>query len=225
MKLDGVDPMELFTNGYFVDGFVHLTDADPNGINSTLTVPFSGFNGKWDQAPIIDPPQWDEANTYYGMTGLLTSANGDYNFLGAGLLDEAVDPEKIAISPNGDGVNDDALPILSFLRNAAEFQVNVVDKDGKFLRTIRNETKLTKNFYDNGADPEYSLDPERAWDGKVNGVPVADGDYSIELKAKIDFPGAQWQTVHFPVKVDNTKPVIKGCLILKQQKINCYVIG
>src|SRR5699024_92216 len=133
------DLSELFTNGYWLEGFVTLTD--PNDTNPELHVPYVGFKGEWDSSPIIDSPIWD-ADTYYGMTGVVTSDGEDedgntlYNFLGQDLQTGEIDPEKIAFSPDGDGVQDDALMILSFLRNAEEVKFNVLDENKEKVRTI-----------------------------------------------------------------------------------------
>ena len=59
-----------FVNGYWVEGFVTL--KDPTDTNPDLHVPYSGFKGEWDKAPILDKPNWD-ADTFYGLTGLGTS--------------------------------------------------------------------------------------------------------------------------------------------------------
>lgn len=46
--------MEIYTNGYWLEGFVTLTD--PTDTNPKLTVPYAGFKGEWDSAPIFDDP-------------------------------------------------------------------------------------------------------------------------------------------------------------------------
>src|SRR5690606_8647539 len=69
-----------FTNGYWLEGFVTLTD--PTDQNPELSVPYVGFKGEWDKAPIFDKPMWDK-DSYYGFTGVLTSQGKDnFEFLG-----------------------------------------------------------------------------------------------------------------------------------------------
>ncbi len=195
---------EIFTNGYWLEGFVTLTD--PTDMNPELTVPYAGFKGDWDAAPIFDEPMWD-ADTYYGMTGVVTHlGEGDYGFLGEDLATEAIDPEKIAFSPNGDGEQDDALLMFSLLRNAKDAKFNVLDEDGEILRTIRLESNLRKNYYDSGRGPLYSLSGERAWDGKINGELASEGQYYLQAEAVIDYEGAEWQSLTLPVKLDVTAP-------------------
>lgn len=201
---------EIFTNGYWVEGFVTFTD--PTDTNPELTVPYVGFKGSWDDAPIFDTPLWD-AMTFYGMTGVVTNTGDDsYGFLGENLETGETDPEKIAFSPNGDGVQDDALLILSFLRNAKEAKFNVLDEDKKVVRTIRLESDLRKNYYDGGAAPEYSLSGERTWDGKINNKLAEDGQYYLQAAAVIDYEDAEWQTLELPVLLDTTAPEVDATI-------------
>lgn len=41
-----------------------------------------------------------------------------------------IDPDRLAFSPNGDGVNDVVIPWLGLLRNAAEVRMEVLDAKG-----------------------------------------------------------------------------------------------
>lgn len=201
--------MDIFTNGFFVDGFVQLTDSTPEEGETenlpTLTVPFFGFNGSWDDAPIFDDNFWEDT-TYYGIQGLIATKEG-YSVPGKTFEDEeAYDFESVAFSPNGDGVFDTALPIFSLKRNVKNFEVNILDKDGKKLRTIGTSKNLRKHY-----DPTssyYTFNPLYAWDGKINGKAPVEGEYQIEIKAKIDFEGAEWQSKTYPIKLDVTKPTL-----------------
>ena len=204
------DLKEIYTNGYWLEGFVTLTDPADN--NPDLTVPYVGFKGSWDDAPIFDEPLWDELS-YYGMTGVVTSlGEGSYGFLGEDLATGDIDPEKIAFSPNGDGVQDDSLIILSFLRNAKDASFQVLDENQKVIRTIRKESFLRKDYYDGGRATSYNLAGNRAWDGKVNGKPAAEGQYYLQVEAVIDYPGAEAQTLTLPVILDTTEPEVNATI-------------
>src|SRR5699024_4345164 len=134
---------EQFTNGYGLEGFVTVTD--PHDTHPELHVPYVGFKGEWESAAIIDSPLWDD-DSYYEMTGVVASAgedeNGDteYDFLGEDTQTGDIDPDHIAFSPDGDGVQDDALLVLSFLRNAKEVKFNVLDENKEKVRTITTES-------------------------------------------------------------------------------------
>lgn len=195
---------QAFTNGFFVDGFLTLTDANEEVTgNPELVIPYFGFNGGWDDANIFDYVAWNDS-TYYGMTFL---ADEKGNTITGGTHQPNYVPERFAFSPNGDGIMDQVIPVYSLLRNAKEFEVKVLDASGKTLRTIHTDKELVKNY---SADEAYNFDKENAWNGKVLEKAVADGDYQIQLSAVIDYENAQWQSITFPVKVDTVAPTAKA---------------
>ncbi|WP_066248914.1 S8 family serine peptidase [Neobacillus drentensis] len=221
------EPLDtIFENGYFVEGFVTLTDV--SDVNPTVSVPYVGFKGDWNKAPIIDSMIYDgkDLDSYYAWTGMVTAAgtdekgNQNFNYLGfnpavsvVDLKDSASQAPKsanIAISPNGDGQNDNAIPILSFLRNAKTVDYKIVDKDGKVLRKIKSDLLVSKNFNDGGRGDQYHLNTANAWDGKVKNKVVADGQYYYEVDATIDYAGAEAQKMTFPVLVDTAAPTLKA---------------
>lgn len=194
---------KVFPNGFFVDGFVTLTDTNEEITgNTSLVVPYFGFNGEWDDARIFDYFAWDDM-TYYGMTLL---ADGDGNILNGGthLAEDVYATDKFAFSPNGDKSVDSVIPVYSLFRNAKEFEVNILNEAGTKIRTIRTGENLTKHY--DGAE-SFTFDSNLAWDGKARGKTVADGNYQIQLRAVIDYPNAEWQSIEFPVKVDTVVPV------------------
>ena len=197
---------KVFPNGYFVEGFVTLKDPDDN--NPELNVPYVGFKGEWDKAPILDGTKYDE-ESYYGMAGAVSTAGEDFTYLGYEPVGKTFDRKYIAISPNGDGAQDDFIPILSFLRNAKKVEYNIMDASKRTVRTIRAENQVRKDYYDGGSGTAYTLDPARKWDGKINNKLVADGEYIYEVKAVIDYEGAKWQTYEVPVKVDTVAPTVR----------------
>ncbi|MCA1320417.1 Fn3-like domain-containing protein [Bacillus tianshenii] len=194
-----------YTNGYWLEGFVNLVDA--SDVNPTLTVPYVGFKGEWDAAPILDAPVWEGGlKSFYEVATVLSGIDGEYYFKETNLETGNPDPNVIAFSPNGDGIFDDSLVLFSALRNAKEMKFNVLDSEGNHLRTLRTEYNVRKNYYDRGLNQMYNFNPARAWDGKVKGEFVADGEYLLEVQAVIDFEGAEWQSFTFPVKVDTVAP-------------------
>ncbi|MGG0716942.1 S8 family serine peptidase [Robertmurraya massiliosenegalensis] len=199
---------DVFINGYFVEGFVTLTDS--TDVNPTLTVPYVGFNGDWDQAPIIDGMVYDE-QSFYGMGGAVYDAGEDsYNYLGYDPISSTITNENIAFSPNGDHIQDEIIPILSFLRNAKEVELAILDENGNEVRKLRTENEVRKNYYDGGLNPHYTLNPLWEWDGKIQNATAEDGQYYFEIRTVIDFPDADWQTVSIPVKVDTVAPSIEA---------------
>ncbi|WKA50239.1 S8 family serine peptidase [Planococcus liqunii] len=206
--IDAAGPLKSnFPNGFFVDGFVTLTDDGEEVTGNTeLVVPYFGFNGSWDDAPIFDRFAWDP-NTFYGFTLLADPAG---NILNGNSHSTGYQPERFAFSPNGDGVQDAVIPVFSLLRNAKALEVNILSAAGEKLRTIRTDQELAKNFSATAPNMPYVLNPLYAWDGNILGKRAADGPYRIQLRAIIDYEGAEWQTTDFPIIVDTVKPAAKA---------------
>ncbi|ARI76232.1 S8 family serine peptidase [Halobacillus mangrovi] len=205
-----VSPEQLFENGHFVEGFV--TFEDPNDSNPALNVPYVGFHGDWDDAPVVDGTIYEEEQpSFYNQTALLTMSGqilGVDPFLGE---EDALvgEEEHIGFSPNGDESFDETFPNLSFLRNAKEVEFNVLDEDGNELRTIRTLDEVRKNYFDGGAAAPSDAYIQAAWDGKVDGKVVEDGQYYYEIKSVIDYPEAEWQSKKIPVQVDTETPALE----------------
>ncbi|MGK4044326.1 S8 family serine peptidase [Heyndrickxia oleronia] len=211
------DLSKQFPNGYWLEGFV--TFKDPSDKNPELTVPYTGFKGEWDAAPIFDQPSW-EARSFYGVTGVTTSIDDDFDFIGVNPRTGKVDPNTIAFSPDGDGVQDNAVPILSFLRNAKEVKYVVLDKDRKEIRTLRTDKNVRKDGYDSGQSTQFHLGIETGWDGKINGQVAKEGQYYLAVTGVIDYPEAQPQTIVLPVKVDVTKPKLEASFNSETQTVS-----
>ncbi|WP_077318460.1 S8 family serine peptidase [Virgibacillus proomii] len=218
--------IKQFTNGYWLEGFVTLTD--PTDTHPKLTVPYAGFKGDWNRAPIFDQPMWED-DSFYGMTGVITSAGKDadgeiqYDFLGKDLVTGKMNPEKIAFSPNDDGVQDDALMILSFLRNAKDARFTVLNEKGEKIRTIRLESNIRKDFYDSGIGTSYSISSARAWDGKIKGKPAPEGKYYLQAEGIIDYEGAKWQALKLPVILDKTPPKLEASYSFDKELLTVHV--
>lgn len=190
----------IYSNGFFVDGFVTLTDTEEEVTgNVPLTVPFFGFNGEWDDAPIFDYFAWDPIS-YWGYTALADEQGEVMD--GGGEFDET----RFGFSPNSDGIRDIAIPVFSLFRNAKEFKVNVLDSEGNKIRTIRTTKDLSKHYIKNTTTDPYKYDKDYGWNGRINNKLAVDGDYFIELSGVVDFDGAKWQSIKFPVKVDTVAP-------------------
>lgn len=199
-----------FTNGYWLEGFVKL--VDPTDTNPALVVPYVGFKGDWNAAPILDTPAWDSMS-YYGYTGVVTRAGTGYNYLGTDQATGDLNPNLIAISPNGDGINDSATSILSLLRNAKKLNFNVLNEEGEVVKKITTSEYLRKNYYDGGRGAQYYLNSNWTWDGKMhNGKTAPEGQYQLQVEATLDFDGAETQRFTFPVKLDLTTPKLNTTL-------------
>ncbi|MCT4782662.1 MULTISPECIES: S8 family serine peptidase [Exiguobacterium] len=196
-----VSAKDVFENGYFVDGFIRLSDSNGPEGNPDLVVPFVGFEGDWGKAPIFDASVY-ESGSFYESAGMVDQAG---NYLGA-KLDKSLNFDAIAFSPDGDGVKDAATPVFSLLRNAKDVKYRIVDESGNVVRTLRHDAELRKNYFDGGRNTPYYYSASYKWDGQLNGKPAPAGKYFYEIEASIDYMKKQAQTLRFPVKVDYTDP-------------------
>jgi lactocepin len=196
---------EIFENGHFVEGFI--TFKDVNDTHPELTVPYVGFNGEWDKAPILDNSIYDE-DSFYGMTGLVSPEGEEYHYLGTNPIEEKGFDNKIAFSPNGDGVQDVVFPALSFLRNAKNVSFSVLDITGSEMLKLRTEKEIVKHYYDGGSAENFTTFEQAKWDGTYKGKVVEDGMYYYEIASVIDYPDADVQKDKMLVYVDTKKPAV-----------------
>ncbi|MCF6138781.1 S8 family serine peptidase [Pseudalkalibacillus berkeleyi] len=197
---------DVFENGYFVEGFISFMDI--NDTHPELNVPYVGFKGDWDQAPIVDETIYEE-NSFYGMTGLVSPSKDEYSYLGTNPVSEDAHGDKVAFSPNGDNVNETILPVLSLLRNAKKAKFSILDENKDEILTLRTENELRKHYYDRGAASQYTIYTAADWDGKYKGKVMEDGMYYYEVKTVVDYKDADWQMKQIPFYIDTKDPVVE----------------
>jgi len=212
----------------FAEGFIAFEPEETD--LPVLRVPYFGFYGEWNEPRIMDAPMWEEASQEK-RTGVKTTWYHDKendkwryrDYLGiTGVNEEGhvqVDPDRIAFSPNGDGHYDIAAPSITFLRNAKQVIIDVLDRDGRIIRSLARDEKIAKYDQSKLGMPYYYTEKEEwSWDGKVYSaakgtyVPVPDGAYQFRVRAKIDTSDADWQTLYLPVQVDTRAPEVSASL-------------
>lgn len=208
------DPEDIFPNGYFVEGYVTLINEEV----PELSVPFVGFNGDWNAAPILDEFVYDGNDSFYEEAGFLYDDGEAYNYLGYDPIAEENSLENIAISPNGDQSHDQIIPLLSFLRNAKSVEVSVLDEEEKKIHTVFNDKNVRKNYYDRGRGTSSQM--TKAWDGKVKNKVVEDGQYYLEIATTLQYEGKEAQKVRVPVKVDTVAPTLEVSLDGNEATLN-----
>jgi lactocepin len=201
----------------FVDGFVRFEDVKNQ--EADLVVPYLGFYGKWDRPSIFDGMNHIDDKFYYDEFCWGNPCSGMYEkpgqngYLGWDPINGYEDAvSKYAISPNGDGDNDTITPMMSLLRNAKEIQYNILDENGKKIRTIKKDHNVRKNYADCFCRRDTGYSTARSFDGQANGGLVPDGKYFYEIKARVDmkFREAEWQSKKIPFAVDTKKPVVSA---------------
>jgi len=208
----------------FAEGFI-LFQPDDRELPE-LRVAYYGFYGDWDEPRIMDEPMWSEGSQEK-RTGVKTTWYHDKrndkwkyrDFLGVNGVKEdgtlLIDSERIAFSPNGDGHYDVAAPSITFLRNARQVSVDVIDSAGRTIRSLVRDEKVSKFDQSKLGTPYYYVEREEwSWDGtayspqKGTYVRVPDGQYHFRIKARIDGRNSSWQTLTLPIKVDTRAPSI-----------------
>ncbi len=205
---------ENFKRNQFVEGFIKF-NSNTSGAPS-LNVPYMGFYGNWSKMNVVDLPMWD-SNSVYGTTTLLSKVDNDLVYLGYDGEDDLGNPKvnakKIAISPDEDGYNDEAIPYLVFLRNARTMNIAVVDSKGMMVRDLKTEEYLNKDIIAEQQGNVGRYSPDWSWDGKIKNsegqLEVKEGQYFIRVRSKVDYEKADWQELNMPVKVDITAPKIQ----------------
>ncbi|MGE8204611.1 Ig-like domain-containing protein [Heyndrickxia sp. NPDC080065] len=196
----------LMENGYFVEGFVTFTSDEESGIPN-LSVPYVGFKGDWNKAPVLDPMIYDKGS-FYDVSGMI---NEDGDYLGYNPVAKTVNKNKIAFSPNGDKSSDKIIPVLTFLRNSTIVEYSILDEKNNEIRKVYNDNYERKNYFDTsvqGSNNMYTFDMKNtAWDGKnQNNEVVPDGQYYYQIKTQVDYPGKAPQVLQVPVIVDTKAP-------------------
>ena len=158
-----------FANGNYVEGYVYLESEN----EVTLSLPFLGFYGQWDDSPVFDTGFWYqpgmmiegypeiEMNEYYHVLWTSLGTSMEDWLLGfnpyAGLMyeedangnpiDVIYDDCNNVISPNGDGVVDQISQFyLSLMRNAEYLTMTYTDEAGNVLH-LDEIDKVSKTMY------------------------------------------------------------------------------
>ena len=152
---------EKFENGFFVEGFVKLTADELTATYPNLGIPYMGFYGNWDAAPLFDKLAYGEdaeengypffLNTklysvdgvsFYDFSTFLYGVGLELNMatLGEDYTGEMSGSQYVAISPadydaggffNMYQSRDFAYFSVDMLRNAKEVTFTVEDSNGK----------------------------------------------------------------------------------------------
>lgn len=197
--------MNVFTNGFFVDGFVSFKNSE----DPTISIPFTGFYGDWEASPIFDKTMYDEGGSRFCVfdeankkviipSVVYTLVNGTKSVIGMN-YDRSFNKDRISISPNGDGKADTLGMQLSFLRTASNLRAVLLNNDN-------NKKGIAINY--GGPYKKYnyrSIDIIKS-DRDVTTSNLPDGDYTLTITGV--YPGSGTDVMTLPVTVDREKPEI-----------------
>lgn len=186
---------EIFENGFYLEGFV---TASVSGEHAA-SLPFFGFYGNWDDAPILDGGDWDGYVSYYGGQQLLIkNTNGTFREAGG-------DSSLFAFSPDGDGISESVVWRLYPLRHAKGCRVNIFAEDGTAVAEYAY-TAAEKTFYNDAGLLYHELSLWDGTDALNEHYFWPDGKYVARIEIH-SFTGAV-QTVEIPLTVDTAAPEI-----------------
>ncbi|MEH6940170.1 S8 family serine peptidase [Bacillus sp. JJ664] len=191
----------------FVEGFVRLVPVEKDQNKAvSLTMPYMGFYGNWDELRNIDAPAW-EKDAFVGYTALWDDSSESYPL---GFNGKTFDLNHIAYSKNF--INNGIFGSFQALRNLDKVEVYIEDSTGNQVKYLGDFSeyngepwKFRKNIMAYG-DTKYGA---YQWDMKdIAGNYVPDGVYQYVMKTTLNYPNAKPQIVKMPITVDSVLPKI-----------------
>ena len=205
--------MGVFTNGFYIDGYVFLDNDDEN--TPMLNIPFTGFYGDWASQPALDGYIFDDnvlSGTYlYTLSKHLPNgsptSDGEIVPLGLNLFDKDNDDlsakEYAGVSPNFDSEADAVAAVFTPLRMVGKTDFAICDTDGKEI--MRKTDGTEGNYY---YAKKYSSSSLRFYPNELSDLP--DGDYVFKIYAGFRYkePYVQNETIEMPFYIDRKAPTI-----------------
>lgn len=233
-----------FENGEFVDGFIFLTSDEGNEALSLPFMGYYGDWAKapiMDNSTIYDNYLYGTGDNklYQQSVGYLLADGGShllgvnpyddmaYYLLGNGYSAHSypsyyrnymlqLDPNKIAISPNGDGYNDDLYGTqFSLLRNARTITSKVTDSNQKVVYENGWEFEAKTTYYSGISAMNPSFD-KLVWTPET----LKNNDvYTYTISGTLDYEGSERNvknSISFPITIDIENPTLKNLKIVKE---------
>ncbi len=185
---------KIFTSGFYIEGYLTATLSDGT---HKASLPYFGFVGDWEAAPMLDGGDFDGGESYYG---------GQHLYLSGSFSKERIASEDsafFAFSPNGDGVSDVISYRLYPMRDIDRCRVTVTDASGALLYESAN-TDVPKSYVSDGGLTYFVLplwDGTDSWNSRYF---YPDGEYTVCITAYSHTDAVQ--TVEIPITIDTTAP-------------------
>ena len=193
----------MFPNGFYIDGFAELSSVD--GSVPPVHLPFMGFYGDWLDAPLFDTNYYDDEYAVQGTSLEAGMPEEQWIQLGINLLNGEKNKERIAFSPNGDGVADELAVNSCLLRGASEVIWELKNEAGDAVAMA--EQKNASKFYLSRAT--FDL-PESLPDGRYTVSGYGYHVYDAEKERLFTF-GEE-----LPVVVDTQAPEITEAILTEK---------
>ncbi len=206
-----------------------------NLADQSLTIPYFGYYGDATQERVIDAPAYNPQNVFNGgylldedNTPLGISDRASVNrYINAHAdkmswpkIVKYIHPGLVAFSPNDDHQQDSIKPLVYAKQSLAGVKAQIVDRNGRVIRVIDQETNLDKSIADESGNLDltssYTMRQHPnafQWDGRYDDAVtgrnkvVPDGHYHYQLVTTNYNDGAQKQQVTaYPLIVDTVAP-------------------
>ncbi|RND64530.1 PII-type proteinase precursor [Lacticaseibacillus paracasei] len=219
-----------------IEGFISFKAADDS---QSISMPYMGFYGSINAEVVFDNAAnegrstftgsylLDENNYPLGIADPLTLSDivnsGSYSVNWETVAASAKD-NKVAFSPNNDGVSDAVIPRIFVKQNLQQVAAQILDTDGHLVRVIDLENDTAKSHYmqDTNYNTDLTLSDSMRrhpdgfkWDGKVYDratgklVTAEDGRYVYQFVGTTYTAGIRnRQGINLPVAIDTVKPTI-----------------
>lgn len=219
-----------------IEGFISFKAADDS---QSISMPYMGFYGSTNAEVVFDNAAnegrstftgsylLDENNYPLGIADPLTLSDivnsGSYSVNWETVAASAKD-NKVAFSPNNDGVSDAVIPRIFVKQNLQQVAAQILDTDGHLVRVIDLENDTAKSHYmqDTNYNTDLTLSDSMRrhpdgfkWDGKVYDratgklVTAEDGRYVYQFVGTTYTAGIRnRQGINLPVAIDTVKPTI-----------------
>lgn len=219
-------------NGYFLEGYVILENADEANPQPNLSIPFVGFKGKFNDLRVLEDSVYKLAEEgrlplYYSyekdgsfssrdFTHFFSSIDGKSVILGQVDNFNPAKPqfEKLVLSPNGDKKSDELGFRFTVARNAAYVTVRLYEGKDEGLKQSLGTifgTMLSydKNFFSGDTKkPKAYTQPiqQNAFDKAIK----ADGLYKMVIHSKSIIDASNEQTEVFDLYIDRQAPTLEN---------------
>lgn len=219
-----------------IEGFISFKATDDS---QSISMPYMGFYGSTNAEVVFDNAAnegrstftgsylLDENNYPLGIADPLTLSDivnsGSYHVNWETVAASAKD-NKVAFSPNNDGVSDAVIPRIFVKQNLQQVAAQILDTDGHLVRVIDLENDTAKSHYvqDTNYNTDLALSDSMRrhpdgfkWDGKVYDratgklVTAEDGRYVYQFVGTTYTAGIRnRQGINLPVAIDTVKPTI-----------------
>lgn len=188
---------KVFTNGFYIDGFISLDGEDTNA-----SIPLVGFYGGWGEAPVFDNTIYDEGGSnllipdYEDVSGTYLSmvySNAEI-VMGSNIwFNELCDKEHIAFPSGAVG-----LRITNTNHRAIEnYAYSIANSAGKTICTTAVSTNVINKYT-----------PVVMTFSKVNTRSLPEGDYSVNVTGNAVGDTDITHKLSIPFVVDKTPPAI-----------------